>query len=683
MKYFTFIATFSFTFFLSLLIPISAQQAKIDSVKRQLLNPIPDTTKVQLWNFIASGYLLIKPDSTIVYAEKANILSKKIKYKKGEYTALNVKGGGNWKKGNLAKALQYFKESYALAQRMADSVFIAQNINNIALIYESMGNYETSLTYYHQLLVVAEARKEQRRIGITYHNIGQAYTNIGKYDSAEYFLLKSLPYAQKYLPPMQPFNYLNLGDVKLRKKEYEAAQTYLLQALAFAEQFSDQENLSTSYRMLATINLEKGNLDLANEQIVKALHIVEKSQIKENMYTVYNLYSKILESRQDFKNSLKYKNLFILYRDSVQSETSKNGLQIFEYEKTQGEVALLKAQQAQENSEKRLWLFLLLGGLFFMIIIAFFVLRSRKKIQESYSKLSLAKVEIEQQKEELQTANEELYQIQEEIIAQRDLLEIKNNLLEQYTYKIGKSIEAAKMIQKAILPPKAKMKELFEEYFVLFRPKDIVSGDFWWANEIDGNKYLIVADCTGHGVSGAMLTMIGSALLDRIIRLMSITTPAEILTKLHGEVKAVLQQDQTQNNEGMDIAITHWHYENENCILSFAAAKRPLIYANDGKIEKIAGSRRNIGGTVDSAKNFENKTFNLSKKTCLYLCSDGYADQNDVKRNKFSEQKLANLLQEVQLLPMEQQKAILQEQLQTHMEGTEQRDDILVIGVRV
>jgi serine phosphatase RsbU (regulator of sigma subunit) len=285
--------------------------------------------------------------------------------------------------------------------------------------------------------------------------------------------------------------------------------------------------------------------------------------------------------------------------------------------------------------------------------------------------------------EEIQTTNEELFQTQEEILAQRDLLESKNNLLEQYTNKIGKSIGAAQTIQKAILPPKAKMKELFEEHFVLFRPKDIVSGDFWWANEIDGKKYLIVADCTGHGVSGAMLTMIGSALLDRIIRLLGVTEPAEILAKLHEEIKAVLQQDQTKNNEGMDIAITHWHYENEDCFLSFAAAKRPLLYAYQGQIEKIAGSRRNIGGKIDSMKSFENKTFTLSKGTCLYLSSDGFADQNDVARNNFSEKRLINLLQQIQDLPMEQQKEILQTQLTEHTKGAEQRDDILVIGVRI
>lgn len=322
----------------------------------------------------------------------------------------------------------------------------------------------------------------------------------------------------------------------------------------------------------------------------------------------------------------------------------------------------------------------LASGVVFYKVRMYQIRQLNKKLEQ---KVEEQTQEIRVALEEVQTMNEELHQTQEEIVAQRDALETKNNLLEVYTTKISSSIKAAKMIQKAILPPKNKMQKLFEEHFVLFKPKDIVSGDFWWANKIDGKKYLIVADCTGHGVSGAMLTMIGSLSLDRIIKYLGITDPAEILTKLHEEVKVVLQQDETQNNEGMDIAIIHWHYDHEDCILSFAAAKRPLIYANGGKIEKISGSRRNIGGTIDSGKVFETKTFTLPKDTCVYLCSDGYGDQNDVIRNNFSEKRLISLLQEIQPLQMGQQKEILQEQLTEHMKGTEQRDDILVIGVRV
>ncbi|TAD95504.1 MAG: hypothetical protein EAZ97_15375 [Bacteroidetes bacterium] len=318
--------------------------------------------------------------------------------------------------------------------------------------------------------------------------------------------------------------------------------------------------------------------------------------------------------------------------------------------------------------------------------LAFYKIRMnevRKTNQKLEKKVQEKTRQIQQAYEEIQVTNEELHQTQEEIISQRDLLESKNSLLEEYTDKIGKSIGAAKLIQKAILPSKDKMKKLFEDHFVLFSPKDIVSGDFWWADEISGKKYLIVADCTGHGVSGAMLTMIGSALLDRIIRLMNIHNPAEILEMLHLEINLLLQQNKNKNSEGMDIAITKWHQENENYSLTFAGAKRTLYYSFDGSIQKIMGTRKNIGGITESTKLFENHSLNLNKGTLIYLSSDGFTDQNNQRREKFSEKRLISILQENQNLPLTEQKEILKQQLKNHMHGVEQRDDILLIGVKI
>ncbi|TAD95503.1 MAG: hypothetical protein EAZ97_15370 [Bacteroidetes bacterium] len=299
-----------------------------------------------------------------------------------------------------------------------------------------------------------------------------------------------------------------------------------------------------------------------------------------------------------------------------------------------------------------------------------------KKVQEKTR-------QIQQAYEEIQVTNEELQQSQEEIISQRDLLESRNNLLEESTHKISKSIEAAKLIQKAILPSKDRMNELFSEYFIFLKPKDVVSGDFLWTDEIEDKKYLIVADCTGHGVSGAMLTMIGSALLDRIIRLMSIYNPAEILEKLHFEINKLLRQDQNKRDEGMDIAVLCWHEAHENCHLTFAAAKRPLYYFYEGKIEKILGTRRNIGGFLHVKKGFENQNLILPKGNVVYLCSDGYADQNSLTGEKITEKTLLTILEQSKDLSLKDQKEILRQQLKDHTKGVEQRDDILVVGVRI
>ncbi len=281
--------------------------------------------------------------------------------------------------------------------------------------------------------------------------------------------------------------------------------------------------------------------------------------------------------------------------------------------------------------------------------------------------------------EDLQVINEELQQNQEEILLQRDLLAKKNETLEIFSNKITQSIHSAKLIQNAVLPSKNRMGSVFNEYFVLYLPKDIVSGDFWWADSFDNYRFLIVTDCTGHGVPGAFMTMIGNSLLDRIIRTDRITQPKDILNELNLQIKILLQQEQTGNTDGMDIAILRISPSQ----VSFAGAKRPLYMGYKGKIEKIESSRMSIGGRQNHKKEFEQVDFEKKEDTIFYLCSDGYADQNNYERKNFSERKLIELLGKIQDISLAEQRKMLKNTIINYMENTEQRDDILVVGVRI
>ncbi|TAF35404.1 MAG: hypothetical protein EAZ57_04920 [Cytophagales bacterium] len=288
---------------------------------------------------------------------------------------------------------------------------------------------------------------------------------------------------------------------------------------------------------------------------------------------------------------------------------------------------------------------------------------------------------VQERTESLQVSNEELQQTQEEIMAQRDTLEAKNRLLGEYSHRISKSIEAAQTIQTSILPSESKMKQLFSENFVLFLPKDVVSGDFWWVTEVSGKKFLAVADCTGHGVSGALLTMIGIGLLDRIVMVLGVTEPAQILEKLHQEIQLVLQQN--KNAEGMDIAIAKWHEEDNKVVLNFSAAKRPLYYTDGHAIKKLSGTRRSVGGLSKKHMAFESQHLILTKNTCIYLCSDGLADQNSPTRQNFTVNRVLALLNSIRTEPLAQQKQAVAQALNNHQKNMEQRDDILVVGIKL
>lgn len=287
---------------------------------------------------------------------------------------------------------------------------------------------------------------------------------------------------------------------------------------------------------------------------------------------------------------------------------------------------------------------------------------------------------------ELITQNEELQQTQEEIMAQRDAIEQKNRELGNQNAQIQNSIRAAKVIQKAIVPYQQKRDELLRDYFVIYRPRDVVSGDFYWLNKINDSIFLSVIDCTGHGVPGAFMTLITNNLLDKIVRVWDIHSPSTILKRLHEEVQIMLRQKETENSYGMDMCfIVATPQDNTHYKITFAGAKQNAYYipTNTTEVKILTGNRKSIGGFQRADIDFENQEIMLEKGSKLYLTSDGYLDQNDVKRRKIGQKQFMQLLTEMNQQDMPTQKQILIKYLYTFMQDTTQRDDILVIGINI
>lgn len=293
--------------------------------------------------------------------------------------------------------------------------------------------------------------------------------------------------------------------------------------------------------------------------------------------------------------------------------------------------------------------------------------------------------ELQGTNEELQVINEELSQTQEELKSQRDFLDEQNITLRGQNTKIQDSIRSAELIQKAILPYQSKLDDLLADYFIINRPKDVVSGDFYWLNKLGDETILVVADCTGHGVPGAFMTLIGSNLLDKIVEIWKITSPNLILEKLHQEIKAVLHQDSTESNIGMDAAIITFKKESNQTNITFSGAKNSLFYfhSEDKKFYEIKGTRKSIGGRIQKNKNFENSTISLPKGSILYLGTDGLQDQNNKNRKRFGSSRLKQTFEEYSYLPLDGQKAKIEAILAEYMKDTSQRDDILWLGMKV
>ena len=265
-------------------------------------------------------------------------------------------------------------------------------------------------------------------------------------------------------------------------------------------------------------------------------------------------------------------------------------------------------------------------------------------------------------------------------------VEERTTELAQKNKDITSSIQYAKRIQDAILPTKEQTLRHFPESFVLFKPKDIVSGDFYWFGEKNGRKIAACVDCTGHGVPGAFMSMIGTNLLNQIIFENGITEPAAILSALNKGVRTALKQgikSEIETNDGMDIAICSVDVVKRE--VQFSSALRHLVIINNNTIEKIDGNKFPIGGAqMDTERNFTNHMRFLSKGDMLYMFSDGYADQfGGEKGKKFMIQKTHELLIQINSMLIHEQKSQLDKAFEQWRGDHSQVDDVLVIGIRV
>ncbi len=267
----------------------------------------------------------------------------------------------------------------------------------------------------------------------------------------------------------------------------------------------------------------------------------------------------------------------------------------------------------------------------------------------------------------------------------------KNEEIKRKNSHIMDSINYAQTIQQAILPMNEMMEEYFD-YFILFQPKDVVSGDFYWfSHRKDINRsFLAIVDCTGHGVPGAFMSMIGNQILNEIVNEKNITEPKDILSKLNSGIKIALMQEKTENNDGMDVCLCSLekNEETNETKVIFAGAKRPLFTYRkaEKELELHKGTVKSIGGRrlrARAEKEFEQKELIFQQGDLIYLTTDGYVDQGNMKRKKFGRAKLMKVIREMSQLNLYDQQTILKRKLDEHQQESDQRDDITIFGVQL
>ncbi len=281
---------------------------------------------------------------------------------------------------------------------------------------------------------------------------------------------------------------------------------------------------------------------------------------------------------------------------------------------------------------------------------------------------------------ELHEANEELKQTVEELNSTLELAKQQKIEIETQNKNITASINYAKRIQDAILPIQEQISKALPHSFILYKPKDIVSGDFYWFAERSEKQILVVADCTGHGIPGAFMSLLGTSIIYQLVYLQGIISPDMVLYELNNSIRRILKQDiNSKIQEGMDVAICM--IDQQNKTIEFAGAYRPLYYIQNRQVFEIKGDKLCVGGGGEE-RVFTKHIVDISQPTCLYLFSDGYQDQyGEESKKKLGAKFFKEMLFEIHEQPVEIQKQILEERLIWWQGSEKQIDDVLVVGV--
>jgi len=670
---------------------VFAQNPTIDSLKTLLALEKVDTSKVNLMNKIG-----IELKSTGEYedalkiAEQAKILAEKTGFKKGIANSLNNIGVIYFEQGNYPEALKNHFAGLKIREEIGDKKGIATSLNNIGNVYNYQGNYLEALQNHLASLKIKEEIGDKKGISKSLNNIGIIYEIQGNYSEALKKHLASLKINEEIGDKRGiAMSLNNIGNVYYNQGNYPEVLENYLASLKIMEEIGDQFGIAISLNNIGKTYIATGKTTEGKEFLKRSLQLSKEIRVLENIKNSYGNLALADSALGNYKSAYENYKMYILYRDSlINEENSKKTVQQqmqFEFDKKE---ALTKADQekkdaiATEEKEKQsLMLSSVMAGLILVVSFSGFIY-NRFRVTKKQKNI------IEKQKEEVDK--------QRELAESRKLIaEEQKHIIEEKQKEILDSIHYAKRIQHAMLTSESYFDEYLKaEYFIFYQPKDIVSGDFYWAVSHHNKFYIVTADCTGHGVPGAFMSLLNISFLNENVIERGIEDPALILNEQRKEIIKALNpkglsaeaeakaETSVGVNDGMDCVLTTFDIENNR--LQFAAANNPLWLIRENQLIEFKPDKMPVGKYDEKANDFNSQSIELKKGDIIYTFTDGYADQfGGEKGKKFKYSKLKELLLSINHKTMSEQKEILNETFETWKGNLEQIDDVCVIGVRV
>ncbi|HEV7231494.1 MAG TPA: tetratricopeptide repeat protein [Bacteroidia bacterium] len=639
---------------------------------------------------------------------------------------------------DLEKAQAFFETS-------GDHEAMGSTLRNIGNVYHSMDLLEPSIECYKKALAIAEKENNTQTMAYNLGNIGYVYHKMGRFDDAKAFFLDSSILLEQINDELANSDLMNnLGNVYLDEGNLAQGILLIRESLRLAESLHHIRGMATARKNLGMGLIRSVDYKGAITELEAGLKLAEEMGELILVADILQQLSEAHEKNGDFKTALHVHKAYELRKEELQeiskevlldafrlkSEAEKSFLEKEHYKKENAELEKARKEIELKNKElerlsivasetENTILILEPNGILEWVNPSFERLNActldefKKKYGNTIYEVSnnpdiraiVERCISSRSSVHYESANElangltvwesstmtpifdEKGELAKIIIIDADATERKLNeeIIRQKNKDITDSINYARHLQEAILPPPDSISTVFPESFILSIPKDIVSGDFYWFSTTAEVGLLAAADCTGHGVPGAFMSVIGNELLNITLHDPSIRNPAQALTMLDTKVRQVFRKgrQETLAQDGMDIALLIWHFKDNT--IQFSGAKRPLVLIRNKKVHEFAANRFSIGGKDEGEpKQFTDETFTAQKGDMFYLFSDGFPDQfGGAHGKKFMFKEFVKLLTRVSAMNAVEQKKEIEKVFYEYKGNLDQVDDVLIIGIRI
>lgn len=644
-------------FFLPFFNGWSQNQNKIDSLVTRINTETVDSTLQGIYTSL--GWLLKNTytDSALNYEKKALALARKLKSEKRIAASENHLGVIYWIKGEYDKAIENTLSALEVYQKLNMEKEMSDEYTNLSLIYAMTKNFTKATNYALKAIKIRENINDNGLLAAGHQNLGYVYYQAGFKDKATQSFITSADFQEKANNRSElAGTYNNIGVLFQEQNKFNLAQEYYEKSLVICKEMNDKLGQHNAYSNLAEMYKLTKDFPKAKTYLDQAMAVASELKSQRTIAELYLKYSDWYQQQNQFEKSLEYYKIGTAMKDSLSDiDRNKQAAEAqakYETNEKDKEIQLLNKDKALQNialekqtTQRNAFII----GFVLVLALVVFVYRGYR----------------EKKKDNI-------------------IIESQKTLVEEKNKDITDSINYAKRIQEAILPSMELKNILFPSSFVFFQPRDIVSGDFFWFAEKKGKKIIAAVDCTGHGVPGAFMSMIGTAFLNEIVNGKDIVTPSKILDNLRERIIVSLKQNVIggENRDGMDIGLIC--FDENNSTVEFAGANNPLWIISDGKLTEIKGTKQPIGFYEGPLMPFSQHSIKLKKGDTLFLLTDGFADQfGGPKGKKFKYSQLQNLLlaEQNETMPkLEEKLRITFQEWKGHLE---QIDDVLLIGIRV